>query len=244
MPTKPSRSPANVRTTSVSALLVAAASPVVIFYGAGYLLSFGYFFAIGPALMTAFSPSEIALAGFTRMAGTVAVGAFFAFFLVTVTHLVATSSSRRRVQRGADLFAGGVCIAAAIAIGALSWRAGFLAVLLGIVAVFMVGGIGVAFFLGREDWVKQRDNPWRWMLPLVLLVIGLPALGEAGYREAIDPARASWVTVRSGGKLISAKLLMLGSGTMIYEAAGHRYVAGSRGESPMLLEPHARPLNR
>ena len=39
--------------------------------GAGYLLSFGYFFAMGPALMTAFSPSELALAGFTRMAGAV-----------------------------------------------------------------------------------------------------------------------------------------------------------------------------
>lgn len=217
------------------ALIVAAASPVAIFYGAGYLLSFGYFFAMGPALMTAFSPSEIALVGFTRMAGTVAVGAFFAFFLVTATHLIASRTAGPAMKRGADLFGGTVCFLAAAAVGALSWRAGFLAVLLGIVAVFVMGGIGTAFLLGREDWVRRRSNPWRWMLPLLLLVIGLPALGEAGFREAIDPARASWITVVLNGKPVSAKLLMLGSNSMIYEAAGQLYVAGPRGESSMRL---------
>ncbi|WP_131819295.1 hypothetical protein [Sphingomonas jatrophae] len=110
---------------------------MVAFYGAGYLLAFGYFLGMGPGLMTGFSLSELALVGFARLSGEVAVGAFLAFFMVTAAHLLAAWTPKPRTAKHAERFAGAVSAAAAVAIVAASWHAGFLAALLGVVAATM-----------------------------------------------------------------------------------------------------------
>lgn len=64
----------------------------------------------------------------------------------------------------------------------------------------------------------------------MLLVLGLPALGEAGFRQASEDRRAHWIMVERAGRPVRAKLLMLGAAAMIYEAGGRRYLGGPRGE--------------
>jgi len=219
------------------ALIAATASPVFFFYGAGYLLAFGYFFGMGPALMTAFAPTELALVGFARLSGTMAISAFVTFFVVTASYLIATRAKARRpkLSRGANYFSAAVCLIAAIFIARASWQAGFLSALLGIVTLFIVGGIGVTFLFERDEWVRRRDHPWRWMLPMIVLVLGLPSLGEAGFQEASANDRAQWITIAVNGRPTPAKLLMLGAGAMIYEIGDERYLAGPRGENPIAL---------
>jgi len=219
--------------SALPAMIAAAASPVILFYGVGYLLAFGYFLALGPALMTAFSPTELALVGFARLSGAIAVSAFLAFLAISLSALVSARVRHRRPQLSgkADIVSGGVCLAAVAMIAMTSLTAGFLATMLAIVALVMMGGFAVAFLVGRQAWLVHRGGPWRWALPTVLLLIGLPSLGEAGFREALDDNRAQWIVVNGR----PAKLLMLGAAAMIYDVDGALHLAGPRGEEPMRL---------
>ncbi len=228
-----SRVSTTASTVALPALVAAVASPVILFYGAGYLLSFGYFLSIGPAFMTAFSPTELALVGFARLSGAIVVCAFLTFLAVTASYIASSRAgiSQPRLSKGADLLSGGVCLVAATFIVAASLNAAFLAMLMAIISLVMVGGMGIAFLFGKQDELRRRGNPWRWALPTVLLLIGLPSLGEAGFRAAVDGASAQWIVV--GGR--PSKLLMLGKEAMIYDAGGCRYLSGPHGESPMLL---------
>jgi hypothetical protein len=235
-PTPPARAPHPATPPAVpfTVLLGALLSPVVIFYGAGYLLSFGYFFAIGPALMTAFGSNELALIGFARLSGPIAVLSFIAFFAVTAGFYLGSIKTPILVpQRWANAFAGIVCLAAAAFIAWASWRASFLATMLGIVAIFVVGAIGVAIVAGKEDSLRRAGHPWRWLLPSMLLILGLPALGAAGFQEATEPTRAQFVMVERPGGPKAAMLLAAGAAAIIYEVDGRRFLAGPRGETPM-----------
>jgi hypothetical protein len=225
------RAPAAI---SFSLLLGALLSPVVIFYGAGYLLSFGYFFGMGPALMTAFGSNELALMGFARLSGPIAALSFVAFFGVTAGFYLGSIKTPAIVpRRWANAFAGAVCLAAALFIAWASWRANFLATMLGIVAIFVVGAIGVAIVAGKEEALRRSGHPWRWLLPAMLLILGLPALGAAGFQEATDPARAQFIVVERPDGKQPAMLLAAGAAAIIYEVDGRRFIAGPRGETPM-----------
>lgn len=218
---------------AIPALIAATASPVILFYTVGYLLAFGYFLTPGPALMTIFSPTELALVGFARLSGTIATGVFLAFIAVSASYCLPRSTSRSRSHGSikAKFFTGSIGFVATIMIVVESVGAGYLATLLAIVALIITLGMTVAFLRGKEDSLRRRDNPWRWALPAVLLLVGLPSIGEAGFREAVDNHRAQWIVVQSK----PAKLIMLGAGAMIYELGERRYLSGPRGENPMPL---------
>lgn len=152
--------PGDWRRSAIPSFVSALVSPVLIFYGAGYLLSFGYFFVLGPSLMTAFSPTELALAGFSRLTSTLTVILFVAFFLATVAY-VAAARTTRLATKSVDWFAGGMCLIGALWIVLAIGQANFLGGLLCIVAVFMLGGFGIAFLLGQQDWFRKEGHPWR-----------------------------------------------------------------------------------
>ncbi|MET0269847.1 MAG: hypothetical protein ABW173_05410 [Sphingomonas sp.] len=226
--------PAGFVAGQLPVLLAALLSPVVIFYGAGYLLSFGYFFVMGPALMTAFGSSELALMGFARLSGPLAVLTFLGFFAVTASvHLGSIRMPVVVPPRFANGVAGIVCFAAAGFVGWASWRANLLAAMLGLVAIFVVAAIGVAVMTGREEAMRRAGHPWRWMLPVVLLVLGLPSLGAAGFEEATRPDGALYVVVKRPDGDRPAMLLAAGAAAMIYQVDGRRFLAGARGEEPV-----------
>lgn len=223
-----------VAAPSLQFLLGALLSPVVVFYGAGYLLSFGYFFALGPGLMTAFGSNELALMGFARLSGSIAVFAFVAFFLVTIGFYAGSLRLPVSVPpRLANAAAVAVCLAGMLFVGWASRGSNFLATMLGIIAIFVVGGICLAIVTGKERHIRRAGHPWRWMLPGLVLVLGLPSLGAAGFQEASDPGRALTIVVERPEGATSAMLLAAGAAAMIYEVDGHRYLSGPRGENPM-----------
>ena len=217
----------------------------MIFYGAGYLLSFGYFFAMGPALMTAFGSNELALMGFARLSGSTAVIAFVAFFAITLSFYLGSLKRPTIVPlRWAGPFAGAVCLAGVVFIAWASWGANFLAVMLGIVAIFVVGGIGMAILAGKEQALRRKGHPWRWMLPALILILGLPSLGAAGFQEATDPARGQTIVVERPEGPRPAMLLAAGAAAMIYEVDGRRFISGPRGEAPMEVGVRMAPASR
>lgn len=143
----------------LSPLIATIISPAIIFYVGGCLLSFGYFGAMGPGLLTAFSPTELALAGFARITTSMAALAVLAVLLT----IVASAWARFTVPAAStpirDRLLGLLCILDGVLIASALFTMGLYSSLLGITGVALITIIGVALLMGWDERVKGAMKP-------------------------------------------------------------------------------------
>ena len=213
--------------------LAAVASPIVLFYTGGCLLSLGYFQPMGPALLTAFSPTELALAGFARITN-VAVGVAVIAVLLTLLALVlARFIPARSASLIGDRFLGILCVADALMIAGGLFSMEIYSGMLGLLASLVTLAIGIVLIKNWREQVRLTARRLAYLSAPIVLTVGLLAIGEGSYLVATNPETAQTIVVPVGKETRAATLLALGAGAMIYRLDGCLYLAGPRGDGAL-----------
>lgn len=213
--------------------LAFVASPIVLFYTGGCLLSLGYFQRMGPALFTAFSATELALAGFARIT-TVAAGlAVFAALMTLLASAVARIMPAWSTNAISDRVLGILCIVDALLIVSGLFSMGIYSSLLGILTTILIMAIGLILIMQWQERFRTGARRFVYLSAPLVLMLGLLAIGEGSFLVAIDPKTAQPVTVPFGGTARDATLLALGADAMIYQLDNCLYLSSPRGEGPL-----------
>jgi hypothetical protein len=208
-------------------------SPVIAFYAAGCLISIGYFRGISPALLTAFSANELAIAGLARITESLATLSVFIALMALVSTTFAHRMSASRSQPIWDRFIGVLCILNAVVMIMGIFSMGLYSSLLGLFAILFIAAIGGALLLGWEDKLRATLKPSRYFWIPIVPLLGLLAVGEASFTLAISPASAQLISVPINGQTRQAFLLALGANAMVYQADHCFYISGPHGENPL-----------
>lgn len=193
----------------------------LLFYIGGTLLSLGFFFTIGLTALTAFSPTEIAMAGWLR----IAAGSFIVFPALAIASVVAWPTSSAVADKLMDRRpqATSVALCIIVALGCIFgtiYARGVLQGLLSAVAATMFGVFAIAFAMKREEAMQARFRLWRWWLLTFFVALAFTALGEATFSEATQFERGGIVRLTLPEGAVCVRPLLFGSERLVYERNG------------------------
>lgn len=232
----PKGSPSRLMPSLVATII----SPVVLFYTGGCLLSFGYFQRMSPAMLTAFSPTELALSGFARITNSIAILSVLALLLTLLASIAARYASTFPAKSSWDRLLGVLCMLSAGMMVFGLFSMGLYASLLGIVGIVLTAMIGGALLLGWEERLRRNAKPYLTLFIPVVSSIGLMALGEGSFILAINRGTAQAISVPTAAGEREALLMALGANAMVYHLDDCFYLSGPRAENP--LKVNCRPL--
>ena len=213
--------------------LVFAGLPLA-FYIGGALLTLGFFFSLGLTSLTVFSPTELALAGWLRIAGNTFLIIPILVIATVVAWPVSSAIADKIMMKRPQLAI--VILSALVALGctaATVYAGGVLQGLLAAVAALLFLAFTFAFATKREQVLQENVRSLRWPLLVFFLSLAFAALGEVSFVEAMEPRHPPSMRVKTSNDTMYVRPLLLGTDRLIYEYQGAIFI--SDYESKYLL---------
>ncbi|MET0374443.1 MAG: hypothetical protein ABW128_09320, partial [Rhizorhabdus sp.] len=202
------------------------------FYVGGTLLSFGFFFSIGLTPLTAFSPTEVAMAGWLRIAGSTFLVAPVLVIASVVAWPVSSTVADKVLEKRPQLAT--AALSALVAVGCImgaAWAQGVLQALLSAITATLFGVFAIAFAFKREEALRKRVRPLRWWLLTFFAALSFAALGEAAFVAAMRPGLGGAIRLTVPGGAACVRPLLLGADRLIYERDGAIILSDYEGKA-------------